>query len=70
MQNVTTLKIQIAKNTTAASHLEQLGYNFDGVEIDKRGKKHKMFSKDGIDFEFKGTDITNSDFDFIILQQQ
>jgi len=48
-------KIEIAKKdyTAATNNLEQLGYTFDGVEIDRRGKKHTMFSKDGMTLSLK-----------------
>lgn len=42
-------------------YLELNGYNYDGYVVDKRGKKHTIFSKkiNGLEFEFKGCSIFN-----------
>lgn len=52
---------------TPQEFLEALGYVFQGNLEDKHRKRHMIFSKDGQEFEFKGSDISGKEIDVIKL---
>lgn len=66
------MKIEILQSeyTTPRENLEKMGYKYEGVEIDRRNKKHTLFSKDGKDFEFKGCDITGENYVITLINYE
>lgn len=52
------IEIKKAEYVSARENLAKLGFSYEGVTKDRYGKKIILYSKDGIDYRFRITDIS------------